>query len=730
MSRIIILLVTLFLFFLPYYLFDGRLFLGGDDTRFYYAYPREVLNNLALYSWNNISSLSTNIPNFHSVPFLLLFSFIESFFSSKIAFFYFCFSLPSVLGFIYFQKFIRELTNCGFDISIISALIYVLSPITLVSLSFFLTPVWLLALFPIISYYFICFIKRGKYRDLLKVVLWSIIFSIAFFTIAWVLGLIIPLFFGLIIIVFVKKPSKLIIKRSITFWYFIICSQLFWFIPFFMSLVSSGANDLGSEAVSDSFINSFALTVRETASGNVLYPLLNFYQREIAFNYDWQLKNIFKDYFDKFLLLSTIYIFVLFVGLLRFNRALSLSEKRIFIFFLSAFILVLYFSTVNIGFLKEIFIILGNIPGFALFRNFTDKFSVSFVFIYSTLLSLCLLVVKKESRFYRLIVVLVLLALIINFSPIKKIINAPLWKTKDIYTTVNLPKEYLSFVSDVKSLVPNETNIIAFPQNIASYSVISEGNSRNAYVGTSPFKFFTGINDLSGEYSYPENISHEIKRDITEQNAKEMLTLLSEINVGYLMVTNNIPDQILRSYLFEKDYLKLQNMKFIQSLVDREVIRSEKGSYIIYKLKNNPKIISSTANIEYKKINPIFYKIYVKGLKKNEKLVFLETYNSGWKIYLNQDKYYNKDILSLISLMNPVFNNSHKQVGDYGNMWKIGKTEIENEFNTNYYSINKDESIDVELLLFFLPQLYFYIGTASTVIFMFIGVFVIYKFKK
>ena len=41
--NIVVILLNLFvagfLLYLPYYLFGRRLFLGGDDTRFYYAYP-------------------------------------------------------------------------------------------------------------------------------------------------------------------------------------------------------------------------------------------------------------------------------------------------------------------------------------------------------------------------------------------------------------------------------------------------------------------------------------------------------------------------------------------------------------------------------------------------------------------------------------------------------------------------------------------------------------------
>src|SRR6185436_16615386 len=77
-------LVVLGLVLLPFYLFNGRLSLGGDDTRFYYAYPSEFLKSLTLYSWNNISSLPYYIPNHHWIPFVAVLTLLERILGSKI----------------------------------------------------------------------------------------------------------------------------------------------------------------------------------------------------------------------------------------------------------------------------------------------------------------------------------------------------------------------------------------------------------------------------------------------------------------------------------------------------------------------------------------------------------------------------------------------------------------------------------------------------------------------
>ncbi len=739
--HVIVSLLNLFivglLLYLPYYLFEGRLFLGGDDTRFYYAYPNEVLKNLAFFSWNNISSLSYYIPNHHSIPFLFVASLLDAILNSKIHLFYFLFSMPLVLGFIYFQKFVRELIGKEYLISFTTALIYILSPITVVShISHFLTPVWLIALVPIISYYYISFIRRGKTVDIFKAIIWSILFSFTYYAIVWVAGVFLPILCGMIFtFIYVDNRLKKNLKKSIIFGLFIILSQLFWLLPFVMSLTYRGETDLGAKVISKGLADSFSPTVLATATGNIIYPLLTFYHRQIAFDFGWELKNVFINYFDHVLPLSLIFVIILFLGIVKHKQVLKGNKEKIFFFSFITFIAALYFFTVNIGFLKYIFLLFGYIPGFSVFRNFTDKFSLGYIFIYSSFLSFCFYIIKKSfSKFYIPLLFATIIVIAINFIPAKQIINSPLWTTKNIYQTVSMPEEYLSFVKKVKSIVPSTANVIGFPQNIAAYSVITEDNGRNAYIGTSPFKFLTGVNDLSGGYSYPNAISDTIKEYITKKDFNNLLVILRQINVGYVMVTNNISQEVKNSYLFDKKYLKFQDKELIASITDRELIRSENGNYVLYKLKNPPSIISSTANIYYERINPIKYKITLRNLSTSQNLLFYETYHPGWKIYPEQTNYENiivNNFFDLFYLINkPSFDNSHHVLSPYGNQWTIEPGMIKNNFNKALYKQNKDGSIDVTLTLYFLPQSYFYLGIVITLFSLSISAMWFIKRKK
>src|ERR1700722_5145972 len=90
------LLTIVGLLFLPYYIFDSKLFIGGDDTRLLYIFPWEWIKNIAFYSWFHFSAVGTNNPNQTLLPFLLLWSVINIFITNKVVLDYLAFSLPLI----------------------------------------------------------------------------------------------------------------------------------------------------------------------------------------------------------------------------------------------------------------------------------------------------------------------------------------------------------------------------------------------------------------------------------------------------------------------------------------------------------------------------------------------------------------------------------------------------------------------------------------------------------
>ncbi|MEK9207870.1 MAG: hypothetical protein AAB922_05270, partial [Patescibacteria group bacterium] len=477
--------------------------------------------NVAYFSWYNVSSVGVNVSNQYLLPFLSIWSVLDFFVNNKIVLSYFAFSLPLILGFLYFKKFARELFNLKNTYSFelyLGSLCYILSPIIIFDQMFiFLTTIWLLGVVPALGYYYLKYLKTSNFlyiyismiicfilaffsdfimNDILAFALWSV---------PWLLGFITPALGGSVVLVLLSKRNEIlfVLKRSIIFSSFILLTQTFWLLGFLAPYIVQDKNSFAVKFLSKAFVDTFEPSIQATATGFIIYPLLNLFHRQIAFDFDWKLKNDFINLYDKTFFLNFIFIFVIIIGLFCYKKYLDRNNRRIYLFILASLILSLYFFTVNIGPLKDLFLSFGNIPGFVMFRNFYDKFAPGYVFLYSLILIISLVLVKKKyPSKYIWVNFLILLVIILNFSIVKSTVNSPLWTTENVYKTLNIPKEYLNFMDIIKRDISSTNNILSVPFGISLYSVIKDENSNNVYVGISPVKIFSGVNDISGSLSF------------------------------------------------------------------------------------------------------------------------------------------------------------------------------------------------------------------------------------
>jgi hypothetical protein len=471
--------------------------------------------------------------------------------------------------------------------------------------------------------------------------------------------------------------------------------------------------------------------VLATAHGNIIYPLLNLFHRQITVDFGWDLKNVFLDFYDKIFLLNFFFIVVLFVGIFFFKKYLKAKQKKIFLAFLIAFIITLYLFTVNIGPLKDLFLIFGKIPGFVMFRNFFDKFALAYVFFYAVILSYSIEIVKKvNNKFFNITITIFIALVFLNFSQIGPIINAPLWQTTDVGRNIVIPKEYLFFMQDVKSKISSTNNILSVPFGTALYSVIKDENSNNVYTGTSPVKLFSGVNDLSGFLSfYFSDAKGIIEYQIINRDYKNLKDLLKTYNVNYLFVNNNIPQNVLNSWVFDRRMNKAQDKEFMGNLAESNaLIESSEGNYKLYRVKEYNKLLSSK-NMIFQKLNETKFNLHFTNLKEKQILIFYDSFQTNWRLYPNKFSsigqckkidskeckekgvFLEGDELKFM-FKKSVFTSSHKVHSKYFvNSWIVDPTEIKSNFDKSFYRINKDGSMDLDLTLYFFPQVYFYLGT-------------------
>lgn len=734
------LLIVLFLLILPYILFKGKLYVSGDDTRLYYAYPFEYFKEFTFSSWHHFSSVGANGPTQFMIPLLLIWSVLDLIVPSKASLSYLGFSFPLVLGVIFFQLFTNELLKKQRSVeAFLGSVFFISSPILISNQYFiFLSTIWLLPTIPLVSYLFLKFNRTGSFKYVAVAVASCLIFSIGLFSIPWILGYILPFSVPIILyLVFGNIRNKaLYLRRSLTFFILLALSQSFWLVSFGMTYFGGSDVNFGSKVLSNEVADTFSPTVLATATGNIVYPLLNLFHRQIAFDFGWDLKNVFESFYDRIVFINFFFVGLLFSGLFLYKKYLEKDEIRVYLIVLCAFMISLFFFTVNIGPLKDIFLLLGNIPGFVMFRNFYDKFALSYIFYYAFLLSISLVILRRFNKRIFVSVVLILLAIsILNFSQVGSIINAPLWQTRSIGRNIEIPEEYLEFMSQINKEVLSSENIITIPFGTALYSVIRDVDSNNAYIGTSPVKLFSGVNDFSGFMSfYFSDAKGIIENLIINKEYKDLSEFLRTYNVNYAFVNKNIPQPVLDSWVFDQRMNESQDQGFMDSLFEKPpVIISKNGNYELYRLKESNTILVSD-NIYFKRINEFKFRIYIKNLDEKQDLYFNDSFSSSWRLYPikkpnndwcnviwsvdrvrvckeKKNVYFQAEDLSLF-FRGDIFSDTHRPFTEYfTNSWEINGDLFRNELGEEYYTTNEDGSINIELILYFTPQNYFYIGT-------------------
>lgn len=706
-------IISLILLALPYYMFRGQLYIGGDDTRLYYHYPTEFLQQIAFSSWNSFSSFGFNNPNQFYIPFLFMVSFIRTLIHSEMIVNYLAFSLPLVTGFLSMRLLLKSILgdNASDGPAIAGALLYILSPITILhQISVFLG-IWFLAILPLMVYYYVQYLKSSNFFHVVKASIIGVLFSVGFIAIPWMIGFILPLIVGGAFL-FILGDSGLrrrLLLQTPVYIFFVIAAQSFWVLPFIQSAFGSQQSFAGT-ALSSDVAATFASTVGVTASGNVLYPLLNLPQRQLAFDFNWDIKYLFEQFYDRILIINIWYGVLFFWSFLLYKRRLSPILKKLYIVGVIAYVFSLFVLTVNIGPLKYLFLQFGRIPGFSMFRNFYDKFALGYIFLSALILSFSLFcIVKGRNKAAGWIVSLTLLIIVINALPIRSIVNAPLWGTA-ISRETKLPHEYKDFLSRTSAVVTPSSNVLVLPFNIASYAIIPGSDKHYVYVGTSPTKIISSINSISGGFSFFGKDATEIRDLIIQRNYGELRKFLAVHNIGYVMVQKNIPGEVLSSYLFDKEFLPLQDEQLIQNIAGDLLITSSDGNYLLYKTRVPTGLFETDkGTVEYTRIHSGFFYVTIYASESAE-LRFRDSYHDGWDLYpagnvscsksitakagVNECKHDTqwKVIDELQMLFSaPISQELQSQDEEFGNMWKIYPTQT-------------------TLKVYFTPQRFFYIG--------------------
>jgi len=111
-------------------------------------------------------------------------------------------------------------------------------------------------------------------------------------------------------------------------------------------------------------------------------------------------------------------------------------------------------------------------------------------------------------------------------------------------------------------------------------------------------------------------------------------------------------------------------------------------------------------NVKFQFINPTEYTVSLKNISKPIYINFSESYNSDWKIHIG-----NFNLIETLINRNYFLPDKYHFRNDATlSSYYLDPNYIKNNFSKDSYHENPDGSIDVNLMLYFMPQTYMYLG--------------------
>jgi hypothetical protein len=287
-------------------------------------------------------------------------------------------------------------------------------------------------------------------------------------------------------------------------------------------------------------------------------------------------------------------------------------------------------------------------------------------------------------------------------------------------------------------------SVARVPSSYYDLNNFLEKNEENFNILSFPIINYESYQWAAGkDYYFQENflikpiIYDRLSLILVEKNNffKELFT---REEIDYNNMSKYIDAASAKYILIHKDYINVTSKKNIDykkyedyflNSADYNLIINNNEFYLFENKSYFPLLHSG--DLIFKKESNIKFSLYLKNLNGDKNIEFLNNYNNNWGLYIR--KYPNNnwcvrenkisgvvdcgegnialDLFDLEYLFRQnIFNNTHKKVYDYANNWTINSDYIKQNFSKEYYIENEDGSIDIEMVLYYKPQSYFYLG--------------------
>ena len=516
--------------------------------------------------------------------------------------------------------------------------------------------------------------------------------NIAFFYCA----ILATIFYILIFCFFKKLPWRELIRQYRPLVWLLVIGlflQTFWLLPYLLAYLHYQINFGGPT------------NVIFLASRSCIDPLNNFnfgrvFQRTPLYLpiFTWYNLPWYK-------LLTMFALSVVFYWALFKNKKNRLTLSWIFLY------LLLFSFTLGAGFiLSDLF---SHIPGWFFLRNIT-RFYYLFWFLLVLLIGQVLVRETKKTWRY--------------FFVAYAIINMAVFFHSDLFkffSKTSLPEDYQQIVQYLSTAQRQNQGVVILPE-------VYEGNNYYTWIknGFYNIPLFDNllVNPIVEPYwgrgRVPEYFFPFLDNKVDKNNYAKYL---GRADIKYIITGHDLPDCYSRYYNRELNIGNFDNAKYLSKVIDGPNVK-------LYEIDDSQyyPVIYADSPVTYQKINPAKYLVKLK-INQSTKLVFNQPFNADIKIFpqkfdaddnclvINhfqkvqakecepQNIFFQEDDLTYL-WRQAAFVDTHKQDYNYANTWFISPAEIKKNIDKQYYRENPDGSIDIELVLYFKPQSYFYIG--------------------
>ncbi len=706
---VIIIFIALILGVTPMLTQGNLYFVGGDDMRLYYMFPKEYIQNLLLNIVTDNSISGGNMgyyPATHPVPLVSLMLLAKTVIPANTQFV--MYGLNWALGFIFLYLllglWVSNESRINFFIKVVVSLFYIFSPFLFKTFyKHQMIVIYLIAASPGLLYFFI---KSVRQRNLLYVFSACLIFSILstnLSSLPWT----IPIFMTSVPILFVEfwRSKKVFVLHAFLF---VICygllniSWLFHFIN--LTINNTGlANALGTYS-SEEFLNANIAGILGTSR---IFSPLNGVINQLEIGLAKSISII-------------SYINLVFIAMIVGAGALVNREKnRIlttgYILGLLGLLSSWYLMTPNFqNWGPNLFLWMSlRVPFFTMFRNMFDKFSLPLAMYYALTLgiSLSMLVSRFTCKKLHLIVgALLIVTILVNAYPLFLVRTEHVGVQAKLSGTFN--DDFNNLVSYLNNL-KNPSRVLWLPLNYPSFSNVEDKyNPGHYYSGPSLLRLVANRQDYAGQYSFITATDFSIAEEIFPMIEKKDFTAFGKLiqlrNARYVILDKqNLPESmkpyLYNHYSIEYGKLKMQTDDFIKSLIGKK-LQDFGTRYALYEINpefNNDRIYltddydafpKNLPNVNYEKISDSSYKVNLSNINKPRKLVFLDSYYRDWTLYLigPELKAYRKG--------------ENVPVQGFANGWEIDPNEIKSNFSDDYYTTNSNGSLNLNMALYFEPD--------------------------